>query len=147
MLANGLKILCVKEHKDAILPTYEHTGDAACSLRAVEDYIIKPYKRIMVDTGLRLSIPEGFEGQIRPRSGNAWKKGLTVLNTPGTIDSNYRGPLKVILINLGEEDIVIKKGDAVAQLKFSPVYLGYFLETSDLDSTVRGVDGFGSTGR
>jgi dUTP pyrophosphatase len=147
MLANGLKIFCVKEHKDAILPTYEHTGDAACSLRVVEDYTVKPKERIMADTGLIIAIPEGFEGQVRPRSGNAWKKGLTVLNTPGTIDSNYRGPLKIILINLGEEDIVINKGDAVAQLKFSPVYTGYFLETDNLNSTGRGVGGFGSTGR
>jgi dUTP pyrophosphatase len=147
MMANGLKILCIKAHKDAIVPVYEHEDDAACSLRVIEDYIIKPGKRILARTGLKIAIPKGFEAQVRPRSGNAWKKGLTVLNTPGTIDSQYRGEVMVILINLGDEDIIIQKGDAVAQMKFSPVYTGYFMETDNLNSTQRGIGGMGSTGR
>jgi dUTP pyrophosphatase len=147
MLANGLKIFCVKVHSDAIIPTYEKDGDAACSLRVIEDYTIKPGKRILAKTGLKIAIPPGFEAQVRPRSGNAWKKGLTVLNTPGTIDAGYRGEIMVILINLGEEDIFIAKGDAVAQMKFSPVYTGYFMETDSLDTTMRGIGGLGHTGR
>lgn len=147
MLTNGLKIPFVKEHPDAIVPSYEKSDDAACSLRVIEDYTIKPGKRILARTGLKISIPIGFEAQVRPRSGLAWKKGLTVLNTPGTIDSGYTGEIMVILINLGEEDIIINKGDAVAQMKFSPVYTGYFLEVNQLDPTQRGNGGFGSTGK
>lgn len=147
MMANGLKILCTKIHKDAIIPVYEHEDDAACSLRVIEDYTIKPGKRILARTGLKIATPKGFEAQVRPRSGNAWKKGLTVLNTPGTIDSPYRGELMVILINLGDEDIIINKGDAVAQMKFSAVYIGHFMETDNLDVTSRGIGGLGSTGR
>ena len=147
MMANGLKIFCTKIHKDAVIPTYEKPGDAACSLRVIEDYTIKPGKRILARTGLKIAIPEGFEAQVRPRSGNAWKKGLTVLNTPGTIDAGYRGEVMVILINLGDEDITIEKGDAVAQMKFSPVYTGYFMETDNLDVTSRGTGGLGHTGR
>ncbi len=147
MLANGLRILFIKSHPDAMVPTYEKQGDAACSLRVVEDYVIKPGKRILAKTGLKIAIPEGFEAQVRPRSGMAWKQGLTVLNTPGTIDAGYRGEIMIILINLGEEDIAIKKGDAVAQMKFSPVYTGFFLETDNLNSTMRGEGGIGHTGR
>lgn len=147
MLANGLKIFCVKMHVDAIIPTYEKDDDAACSLRVIEDYTIKPGKRILAKTGLKIAIPPGFEAQVRPRSGNAWKKGLTVLNSPGTIDAGYRGEIMIILINLGDEDIFIKKGDAVAQMKFSPVYTGYFMETNSLNDTMRGVGGIGHTGR
>ena len=145
MLANGLKIFYKKAHPDAIPPTYEREGDAACSLRVVEDYTIKPGKRVLAKTGLKIIVPEGFEAQIRPRSGLAWKKGLTVVNTPGTIDSGYRGEVMVALINLGEETVTINKGDSVAQMKFSPVYTGYFLETKQLGSTMRGEGGFGST--
>jgi dUTP pyrophosphatase len=147
IMINNLKIMFTKVHKDAIVPAYERGGDAACSLRVVEDYTIKPGQRILVKTGLKIAVPEGFEAQVRPRSGNAWKKGLTVLNTPGTIDAGYRGEVMVILINLGEENIVIRKGDAVAQMKFSPVYTGYFLETDALDETERGAGGIGHTGR
>ncbi len=146
MLANGLKIFYTKIHKDAVVPVYEKLDDAACSLRVIEDYTVHPGKRILAKTGLKIAIPEGFEAQVRPRSGNAWKKGLTVLNSPGTIDAGYRGEIMIILINLGDEDILIKKGDAVAQMKFSPVYTGYFMETDNLGSTQRGIGGIGSTG-
>ena len=147
MLANGLKIFFTKCHEDAIVPTYEKEGDAACSLRVIEDYVVHPGKRVLARTGLKIAIPEGFEGQIRPRSGLAWKQGLTVVNTPGTIDCGYRGELMIALINLGEKDVIIKKKDAVAQMKFSPVYTGYFIETTDLSTTDRGAGGFGHTGR
>jgi dUTP pyrophosphatase len=147
MLANGLRIFFVKAHQDAIVPTYERADDAGCSLRVVEDYVIYPGKRALTRTGLKIAIPEGFEGQIRPRSGLAWKKGLTVVNTPGTIDAGYRGEIMVALINLGDTAVQIKKGDAVAQMKFAPVYTGYFMETGSLPDTERGEGGFNSTGR
>jgi dUTP pyrophosphatase len=147
MLANGIKIFYTTSHPDAQVPTYEKEGDCACSLRVVEDYKVYPGKRVLARTGLKIALEEGFEAQIRPRSGLAWKKGLTVINTPGTIDEGYRGEIMVALINLGEEAVVINKGDAVAQMKFSPVYRGYFLKTDSLDDTDRGVGGFGHTGR
>lgn len=147
MLANGLKIFYTKIHKDAVVPAYEKQDDAACSLRVIEDYTVHPGKRVLAKTGLKIAIPEGFEAQVRPRSGNAWKKGLTVLNSPGTIDAGYRGEIMIILINLGDEDILIERGDAVAQMKFSPVYTGYFMETDNLNSTQRGEGGIGHTGR
>lgn len=147
MEANGLKIKFVKLHKDAVVPVYEHYGDAACSLRVVEDYTVGPMKRVLAKTGLSIAIPYGFEGQIRPRSGKAWKEGLTVINSPGTIDCAYTGEVMVALVNLSDKDVTVNKGDAVAQLKFSPVYVGYFMEVQSLDETSRGAGGFGSTGR
>ena len=147
MLANGLKIFWKRLHEDAIIPEYEKKGDAACSLRVVEDYVIKPGQRVLAKTGFAIEIPEGFEAQIRPRSGLAWKNGLTVVNTPGTIDAGYRGEICVALINLGDNVYSINKGDAVAQMKFSPVYVGYFMEKDDLSSTSRSTGGFGHTGK
>lgn len=147
MLANGLKVFYTTNHPDAQVPTYEKEGDCACSLRVVENYTIYPGKRVLARTGLKISMEEGFEAQIRPRSGLAWKKGLTVINSPGTIDEGYRGEIMIALINLGDKAITVKKGDAVAQMKFSPVYVGYFLKTEVLSRTNRDVDGFGSTGR
>jgi len=146
-MLNDLKIMCKKDHPDAELPEYERFGDAACSLRIIEDYKIYPGKRVLADTGLRIAVPEGFEAQIRPRSGRAWKQGLTVLNTPGTIDSGYRGPVKIILINLGDDPITLEKGEAVAQMKFSPVYTGHFILANHLPDSERGDGGFGSTGK
>lgn len=146
MIANGLKIMYITNHEKAVVPVYEHQNDAGCSLRVVEDYTIKPMDRVLARTGLKIAIPPGFEAQIRPRSGLAWKKGLTVINTPGTIDADYRGELKIALINLGKENIFIKAGDAVAQMKFSPVYVGVFMKSDGLDPTLRNDGGFGSTG-
>lgn len=147
MLANGLKVFYTTNHPDAQVPVYEKEGDCACSLRVVETYKIYPGKRVLARTGLKISITEGFEAQIRPRSGLAWKKGLTVLNTPGTIDAGYRGEIRIILINLGDKPITVLKGDAVAQMKFSPVYVGYFLKADNLSQTDRNDGGMGSTGR
>lgn len=148
-MLNDLKIMFFKGHKDAITPTYEKSGDAACSLRVVESCTIQPNERVLLDTGIIVAIPDGYEGQIRPRSGLAWKKGLTVINTPGTVDSGFRSTVKVALINLGDAPIEIKKGDAVAQMKISPFYRGHFIEVEDISAlgmTDRGLGGFGSTG-
>ena len=101
----------------------------------------------LIPTGVRIAIPEGFEVQVRPRSGLAAKNGVTVLNTPGTIDSDYRGEIKVILINLGKDDFVIKNGERIAQLVVAPVTQGIFVKVDALDETERGEKGFGSTGK
>ena len=147
MLANGLKIYFKKTHKDAIVPTYAHAGDCCCDLYSVEELVIKPMERRLIDTGIAIQLPGGFEAQIRPRSGNAYKHGLTVLNSPGTVDEPYRNSLKVLLINLGDSPYPVLKGDKIAQMKFSPVYQGVFLEAQDLSESDRGMNGWGSSGR
>lgn len=133
------------------LPAYESDGAAGMDLRAAvaEDapVTLRPGARDMVPTGLAFAVPPGFEAQVRPRSGLAAKAGVTCLNTPGTIDSDYRGEVKVILINLGEEDFVIRRGERIAQLIIAPVTRAKWLETTDLDETARGSGGFGSTGK
>ena len=144
---NNIRVYFKKVHKNAITPSYSHPTDAACDLHVVEGFKIWPGERYLADTGLQVAIPEGFEGQIRPRSGQAWKRGLTVVNSPGTIDSSYRGNIKIALINLGDEPIDIEVAERVAQMKISSVYTGKFIESSDLDKTARGDGGFGSTGR
>lgn len=144
---NNIPVDFVKLSVYAHIPTYEQYGDCACSLRVIEDYTIDPGKRVLARTGLAIQMPYGFEAQVRPRSGLAWKKGLTVLNTPGTIDAAYTGELMIILINLGDEPISIENGDAVAQLKFSKVYTGDFNQVLSLEETERGDGGFGSTGK
>jgi dUTP pyrophosphatase len=110
------------------------------------ELILEPGERSAVPTGLVLEIPDGFEGQVRPRSGLAIKHGLTVVNAPGTIDSDYRGELKILLVNLGLEPVAINRGDRVAQLLIAPVTRASFVETDDLSQSQRGEGGFGSTG-
>ncbi|MCI5696517.1 MAG: dUTP diphosphatase, partial [Spirochaetia bacterium] len=117
-----------------------------CALLS-ESITVRPMERVLVPTGLFFEIPEGYEIQVRPRSGLAIKNGITCLNTPGTIDSDYRGEVKVILINLGNENFTINNGDRIAQIVVSPVTLGNFVKTDSLESTERGEGGFGSTGR
>lgn len=133
------------------LPTYETTGSAGMDIRAAipEDapITLAPGARDMIPTGITMAIPHGFEVQVRPRSGLAAKHGITCLNTPGTIDSDYRGEVKVILINLGAEAFVINRGERIAQLVVAPVTQGLFQVTESLDETERGAGGFGSTGR
>lgn len=146
MIANGLKVNLKKVHKDAVIPEYAKPGDCCCDLSSVEEVTIGRFERRLIDTGIAMEIPEGFEVQIRPRSGNAWKHGLTVLNTPGTIDEGFRNTFKVIVINLGEEPYTIKKGDRIAQAKFSPYYTAHFFVVDELSSSERGLDGCGSTG-
>lgn len=128
------------------LPRYATDGAAGMDIVSAEDVSIAPGARHAVATGLALAIPHGYEIQVRPRSGLALKHGITVPNTPGTIDSDYRGELKVILINHGAEDFAIARGDRVAQLVFAPVTQAAWDEVEELDDTARGSGGFGSTG-
>jgi len=132
------------------LPAYETAGAAGMDLRAAvpehEPVTLRPGDRVMAPTGLCMAIPEGFEVQVRPRSGLAAKAGVTCLNTPGTIDSDYRGEVKVILINLGPDDFIIRRGDRIAQMVVAPVVQAAWRETDRLDDTDRGAGGFGSTG-
>ena len=132
------------------LPQYATTGAAGLDVCAAvpedEPMVLAPGERTLVPTGLSSAIPEGFEIQVRPRSGLAFKHGVTCLNTPGTIDSDYRGEIKVILANLGQESITIERGMRVAQLVLAPVWHLRWQEVADLDATDRGVGGFGSTG-
>ena len=133
------------------LPSYESAGAAGADIRAnlpgQAAMTLKPGERTLVPTGLRLEIPEGFEVQIRPRSGLALKHGITLPNSPGTIDSDYRGPLGIIVMNAGAESFTINHGDRIAQMVVAPVVQARFEVTSDLSDTERGGQGFGSTGR
>lgn len=133
------------------LPAYETDGAAGMDVRAAypenEPFELKPGERTMVPTGLSVAIPQGFEIQMRPRSGLAAKHGLTCLNSPGTIDSDYRGELKVILINHGSETFTISRGERIGQMVLAPVTRIVWQEVDNLDETARGVGGFGSTGR
>jgi dUTP pyrophosphatase len=128
------------------LPEYATEGAAGMDVLAAEDVTLPAGGRHAVATGLAFAIPPGFEIQVRPRSGLALKHGITVPNTPGTIDSDYRGELKVILINHGAEPFDIRRGDRVAQLVLAPVTRASWLKVDELDSTARGEGGFGSTG-
>ena len=132
------------------LPAYETLGAAGMDLRAaVEDeapVVLRPGSRAMVPTGLCIAVPAGFEFQVRPRSGLAAKAGITCLNSPGTVDSDYRGELKVILINLGAEDFIIRRGERIAQMVVAPVVQAAWQQVDSLDETARGAGGFGSTG-
>lgn len=130
------------------LPKYETTGSAGMDLHANIDseILLKPMGRVLVKTGLFMALPEGYEAQIRPRSGLAYKKGLTVLNSPGTIDADYRGEIGVVLINLSEESFIIKDGERIAQMVIAPYTRAELINVEVLSSTERGVGGFGSTG-
>ena len=128
------------------LPVYASDGAAGMDVCAAEGLTLKVGRRHAVATGLSFAIPHGFEVQVRPRSGLALKHGITCLNTPGTIDSDYRGEVKVILANLGDEDFVIQRGDRIAQLVVAPVTHAAMVEVEMLDDTARGAGGFGSTG-
>lgn len=131
---------------DLPLPCYETSGSAGMDVRAAEALNIAPGNRGLAGTGFAFAIPEGYEIQVRPRSGLALKNGISIPNTPGTIDSDYRGELKVILINHGEDDFIIERGDRIAQIVVAPVQRGLLFEVADLDETQRGSGGFGSTG-
>ena len=133
---------------DLPLPAYESAGAAGMDLRAAVDspLVLAPGARAAVPTGLAMALPPGFEGQVRPRSGFALRDGVTTLNTPGTIDSDYRGEVKVILINLGAVAVSVRRGDRIAQLVVAPVTQSVWAEVKSLDETARGAGGFGSTG-
>ena len=143
-----VKVLISRDDKakNFDLPEYATQGSSGVDLRASEDYIIKSGERALVATGIRLAIPAGYEVQVRPRSGLALKHGIIISNSPGTIDSDYRGEVKVILMNLGREDFIIKAGDRIAQLILAPVAKISWEECAELEETARGSGGFGSTG-
>jgi len=131
------------------LPAYATAGSAGCDLMAAigEPITLLPGQRRLIPTGLAIALPEGWEAQIRPRSGLALKNGITCLNTPGTIDADYRGEVGVILANLGEEAFTVERGMRIAQMVIAPVFQARFEAVEELDETARGAGGFGSTGR
>ncbi|OKH17982.1 dUTP diphosphatase [[Limnothrix rosea] IAM M-220] len=136
-----------KLHPDAIIPQYQHQGDAGIDLHAIEAMAIAPQTTALIKTGLAAEIPLTTELQIRPRSGLALKHSITVLNTPGTIDANYRGEIGIILINHGSETFQVTPGMRVAQMVMANIVQANIIEVTELSNTTRGSDGFGSTGR
>ena len=144
-----VKILIKKTNKEVITPKYKTDGSSGVDLSAFleKKVVIKPNSSELIPTGLQVAIPEEFEIQIRPRSGLAAKESIGVLNSPGTIDSDYRGELKIILFNHGKEDFIINNGDRIAQMVLVPIIKMEFEEVDSLPDTVRGQGGFGSTGK
>jgi dUTP pyrophosphatase len=146
-----IRVVPLPHFEGLALPAYETADAAGMDLRAAvgEDapVTLKPGERAMIPTGLTIALPAGHEAQVRPRSGLAAKHGVTCLNTPGTIDADYRGEVKVILINLGQEAFVIKRGERIAQMVIAPVTRAELNVVATLDETLRGSGGFGSTGR
>jgi dUTP pyrophosphatase len=147
---NGVEMFVERlpEARDLPLPAYATAGAAGMDLLAAidKDLTLLPMERALVPTGIRIAVPSGYEAQIRPRSGLALKYGLALVNSPGTIDSDYRGPIKVIIINLGSEAVVIQRGDRIAQMVISPVAQARLIEAESLPETERGEGGFGHTG-
>lgn len=133
-------------HPDAVMPAYAHPSDAGMDIRSVRELVIPAGGRALVPTGLVVNLPMGYEAQVRPRSGLALKAGVTVLNSPGTIDAGYRGEIGVILANFGLDDFKVNVGDRIAQLVIAPVLQPTVVEATEIDSTDRGTGGFGSTG-
>jgi dUTP pyrophosphatase len=146
----GVRVMRLEHGRDLPLPAYETADAAGMDLRAAlpesAPCHLAPGDRAAVPTGLCIALPPGFEGQVRPRSGFALKSGVTVLNSPGTIDADYRGEIRVILINLGPEDVILRRGDRIAQLVIAPVVQAAWQEADSLEATGRGAGGFGSTG-
>ena len=144
--ALGLKVV---REKNVTLPKYETEGSAGLDVRAniTEPIVLKSLERVLIPTGLKIAIPEGYEVQVRPRSGLAIKHGITMLNSPGTIDSDYRGEIKVIAVNLSNETYTIEPNERIAQLVLNKVEQIEFVEVEELDSTERGEGGFGHTGK
>ena len=146
----GVRIMRLDHGRDLPLPAYETSDAAGMDLRAaVPDTApcrLAPGDRAAIPTGLCIALPPGFEGQVRPRSGLALKSGVTVLNSPGTIDADYRGEIRVILINHGPESVTFRRGDRIAQLVIAPVTRAAWEEAASLEATIRGAGGFGSTG-
>ncbi|NEK14801.1 dUTP diphosphatase [Rhizobium leguminosarum] len=149
-LSPALNLIRLANGEGLDLPAYESKGAAGMDLRAAVDeaapLTLLPGKRALVPTGFIFEIPEGFEGQVRPRSGLAFKNGITCLNSPGTVDSDYRGEVKVLLVNLGEEAFIISRGMRIAQMVIAPVTQARVAEITAASETVRGAGGFGSTG-
>ena len=140
-----IEIKFQKLHPDAQIPSYAHIGDAGADVYTVTEMTVAPQKRAAIPTGLAVDIPIGYEIQVRPKSGLALKHGITVLNSPGTVDAGYRGEIQVIVINLGDEAYTFTKGQKIAQLVLKPVIQANYVE-GELGTSDRGVGGFGSTG-
>jgi len=141
-----MKLKVKKINPEARIPAYAHEGDSGLDLYSVEETVIEPGERKTVKTGLQISMPKGFEAQVRPKSGLASKFGVTVLNTPGTIDSGYRGEIMVIMANLGKETYKVEKGKKIAQMVIAKVEEAEIEETNSLEDSSRKEGGFGSTG-
>ena len=143
-----VKVKRLKHAEGLALPSYATPHSVGMDLLAAidEELTVKPLQRVLIPTGIAVEIPDGYEIQIRPRSGLAVKHGITVLNTPGTIDPDYRGEIKVILINLGEKDFKVKRGDRIAQMVLCPIVRFEWEEAQELSDSERGQGGFGSTG-
>ncbi|WP_446897171.1 dUTP diphosphatase [Clostridium sp. LBM24168] len=141
-----MKLLIQRINEKAIMPFYAHKGDAGLDLFSVERVLIKPMERKLVSTGIRIQLPENTEAQVRPRSGLALKNGITLLNSPGTIDEGYRGEIRVIMINLGDKPFLVEENMKIAQMVIKPVERVQVEEVSELTDTERGEGGFGSTG-
>jgi len=144
-----VKILVKKFDKNVKLPTYKTSGSSGMDLMAhiKNKKNINPGKTLIIPTGIAVAVPKNYEIQIRPRSGLAAKKGISILNTPGTVDSDYRGEIKIILINFSKKSFIVKSGDRIAQMILCPVAKGKIKEVKNLPRTVRGKGGFGSTGK
>ena len=141
-----VEVLIATTDPEVPLPRYSHPGDAGADITTRVAVTLAPGERRTVPTGIRIALPHGYAAFVHPRSGLAAKHGVTVLNAPGTIDEDYRGEVKVILINLGAEDFTVRRGDRIAQMVIAPVTRGAFEEVDSLDDTARGTGGFGSTG-
>jgi dUTP pyrophosphatase len=139
--------LPIQLSEGATLPSYQTAGAAGLDICSAESFELNPMERKLVSTGIRLAIPEGYEGQVRPRSGLAVRHGISMVNTPGTIDSDYRGELKLILINFGADAVQFSRGDRIGQLVICPVVRAKLKVVDELEGTKRGEGGFGSTGK
>lgn len=142
-----VQILRLGNGRDLPLPSYATAGSAGLDLRAAEAFTLRPGERALVPTGIAIALPKGFEAQVRPRSGLAVKHGVTVLNAPGTIDADYRGEIKVPMINHGSEEFAIARGDRIAQMVIAPLTIATLIEVDSLEETERGSGGFGSSGQ
>ena len=141
-----MEVKVKKIHEDAKIPAYAHEGDSGMDLYSVEETILQPGETKLVKTGLQIAVPKGFEAQVRPKSGLAAKFGVTVLNTPGTVDSGYRGEVMIILVNHGKEEYKVEKGKKIAQMVIAKVEEAKIEVVEDLDNTTRKDGGLGSTG-
>jgi dUTP pyrophosphatase len=141
-----MKLQIQRVVEDVKVPSYAHPGDAGMDLFAAEEYILKPGERKLVNTGIKIALPVGYEAQLRPKSGLALKHGISIVNTPGTVDAGYRGLVGVIAINHGTEDFKIEKNQKIAQMIINKVETADVEEVKELDDTTRGEGGFGSTG-
>lgn len=145
-LSFNIPVKIEKVDSHAIIPTYAHPDDACCDLYIVEDYVIRKGQRRLLRTGIAVEIPTGFEIQIRPRSGLAFKQGITLVNAPGTVDAQYRNEIMLLAINLGRAPVTLRRGDRAAQMCIKPVYRMEFEEVDKLSDSDRGLGGWGSTG-